>query len=38
MNSARSIDAFLDMMSAERAASDNTLAAYRKDLEHWQTV
>lgn len=27
------IDGFLDMMSAERAASDNTLAAYRRDLE-----
>lgn len=27
------IDAFLDMMSAERGASANTLAAYRRDLE-----
>lgn len=27
------IDAFLDMMSAERGAADNTLASYRRDLE-----
>lgn len=27
------IDAFLDMMAAERGASANTLAAYRRDLE-----
>ncbi len=27
------IDAFLDMMSAERGAAANTLAAYRRDLE-----
>lgn len=27
------IDAFLEMMSAERGASDNTLASYRRDLE-----
>lgn len=27
------IEAFLEMMSAERGASDNTLAAYRRDLE-----
>jgi integrase/recombinase XerD len=26
------IESFLDMMSAERGASDNTLAAYRRDL------
>src|SRR5690606_37954996 len=27
------LEAFLEMMSAERGASDNTLAAYRRDLE-----
>ena len=27
------IDAFLEMMSAERGASDNTLSSYRLDLE-----
>lgn len=27
------IEAFLEMMAAERGASDNTLAAYRRDLE-----
>jgi integrase/recombinase XerD len=27
------IDAFLEMMSAERGASDNTLSSYRNDLE-----
>lgn len=26
------------MMSAERAASDNTLSAYRRDLENWNTA
>ena len=31
--SAARIDAFLEMMAAERGASDNTLAAYRRDLE-----
>jgi integrase/recombinase XerD len=31
-NSAASIEAFLDMMSAERGASQNTLEAYRRDL------
>ncbi|MGD0191676.1 MAG: site-specific tyrosine recombinase XerD [Rhizomicrobium sp.] len=31
-DSARSIEAFLDMMSAERGASSNTLDAYRRDL------
>lgn len=35
MNSARAIDSFLEMMSAERGASDNTLAAYRRDLSDW---
>src|SRR5690348_1945153 len=29
---ARLIETFLDMMSAERGASANTLAAYRRDL------
>src|SRR5437868_3633421 len=29
---ARLIETFLDMMSAERGASENTLAAYRRDL------
>ncbi len=28
------IEAFLEMISAERGAADNTLAAYRRDLEH----
>ncbi len=32
-NSAALIEAFLEMMAAERGASDNTLAAYRRDLE-----
>jgi len=31
--SAASLEAFLDMMSAERGASANTLDAYRRDLE-----
>jgi len=31
-DSAHLIEAFLDMMSAERGASPNTLAAYRRDL------
>jgi integrase/recombinase XerD len=34
MRDANRIDAFLEMMAAERGASDNTLAAYRRDLEH----
>ena len=29
---ARLIESFLDMMSAERGAGANTLAAYRRDL------
>jgi integrase/recombinase XerD len=33
MNSAARIEAFLEMMSAERGASDNTLQSYRRDLE-----
>jgi len=33
---ARLIDAFLDMVSAERGAAENTLAAYRRDLADWR--
>ena len=33
MKSAARIDAFLEMMSAERGAAANTLASYRRDLE-----
>ncbi|MBO6902894.1 MAG: site-specific tyrosine recombinase XerD [Rhizobiaceae bacterium] len=33
MRDASRIEAFLEMMSAERGASQNTLAAYRRDLE-----
>jgi integrase/recombinase XerD len=33
MNSAARIEAFLEMMSAERGAAENTLAGYRRDLE-----
>jgi integrase/recombinase XerD len=33
MNSITAIEAFLEMLSAERGASGNTLAAYRRDLE-----
>ena len=33
MNSAARIEAFLEMMSAERGAADNTLGSYRRDLE-----
>ncbi len=36
MNATRHIDAFLEMMAAERGASDNTLAAYGRDLEGWE--
>ena len=32
MNSAARIEAFLEMMSVERGAADNTLASYRRDL------
>jgi len=31
----RTIDAFLEMMQAERGASQNTISAYRRDLEGW---
>lgn len=33
MRDGHCIEAFLEMMSAERGASDNTLAAYRRDLD-----
>ncbi|HRE35932.1 MAG TPA: site-specific integrase, partial [Sphingopyxis terrae] len=33
MSDARLIDRFLEMMSAERGASRNTILAYRRDLE-----
>ncbi|MDP3895953.1 MAG: site-specific tyrosine recombinase XerD [Mesorhizobium sp.] len=33
MNSASLVEAFLEMMSVERGASENTLAAYRRDLD-----
>ena len=33
MNAAARIDAFLEMMSAERGAAENTLLSYRRDLE-----
>ena len=36
MNTGRAIDAFLEMMQAERGASDNTIAAYQRDLDGWQ--
>ncbi|MGH6633825.1 MAG: site-specific integrase, partial [Sphingopyxis sp.] len=40
MSDAALIDRFLEMMAAERGASRNTLAAYRRDLEQaaeWAT-
>lgn len=36
MTTGRAIDAFLEMMQAERGASQNTIAAYQRDLEGWQ--
>ncbi|RWP86937.1 MAG: site-specific tyrosine recombinase XerD [Mesorhizobium sp.] len=33
MNSAARIEAFLEMLSAERGAAENTLSSYRRDLE-----
>lgn len=33
----RYLDAFLDMMAADRGAADNTLESYRRDLEDFQT-
>lgn len=38
MSTARHIDAFLEMMAAERGASENTLAAYGRDLEGWEAA
>jgi len=38
MSTTRHIDAFLEMMSAERSASDNTLAAYGRDLMGWEAA
>jgi len=37
MNSAARIEAFLEMMSAERGAAENTLSSYRRDLEDAST-
>ncbi|MEI9915628.1 MAG: site-specific tyrosine recombinase XerD [Methylovirgula sp.] len=34
----RSIEAFLDMLAAERGAAANTLEAYQRDLEDYQDV
>lgn len=36
MRAGARIESFLEMMSAERGASDNTLASYRRDLEDAQ--
>lgn len=33
-----SIESFLEMMSAERGAAANTLAAYRRDLRDWDSA
>lgn len=38
MVSSRLIDSFLEMMSAERGASENTLSAYERDLTDLQTI
>jgi len=38
LSAAHHIDAFLEMMAAERGASDNTLAAYTRDLEGWNAA
>ena len=38
MNTANSIEAFLEMMQAERGASDNTISAYRRDLGGWSSA
>ena len=35
MTTGRHIEVFLEMMAAERGASENTLAAYGRDLEGW---
>ncbi len=38
MSTGQHIDAFLEMMAAERGASENTLAAYGRDLEGWNAA
>ncbi|NNE57398.1 MAG: site-specific tyrosine recombinase XerD [Hellea sp.] len=38
MRPAAAIDAFLEMMMAERGASNNTINAYRRDLDDWETL
>jgi len=38
VSAGRHIDAFLEMMAAERGASENTLAAYGRDLEGWNAA
>lgn len=38
MTSHHHIEAFLEMMAAERGASENTIAAYRRDLEGWDAA
>jgi len=38
VSATRYIDAFLEMMSAERGASENTLAAYGRDLMVWDAA
>jgi integrase/recombinase XerD len=38
VSAAHHIDAFLEMMAAERGASENTLAAYARDLEGWDAA
>jgi len=38
VSNAQHIDAFLEMMAAERGSSENTLAAYRRDLDGWNAA
>jgi len=38
VSTARHIEAFLEMMAAERGASENTLVAYARDLEGWNAA
>jgi len=38
VNIGRHIDAFLEMMAAERGAAENTLSAYDRDLQDWETA
>lgn len=38
MKTSAQIESFLEMMSAERGASDNTLAAYGRDLTDWNAA